>query len=80
MTALRDAVVLLDHSLVLKKVVSFADGHHESWVRSLPTTANIVDEEWPWLCAHGGRKLCGTSQEKGWRSVLGISGGIRPLT
>jgi hypothetical protein len=46
MTALREAVGLIDHSLVHKRSTAFLEARHERWLKDLSYAANILDAEW----------------------------------
>jgi ppGpp synthetase/RelA/SpoT-type nucleotidyltranferase len=46
MTALREAVGIIDHSLVRKRSTLFIDAQHEQWLKDLSHTANMIDAEW----------------------------------
>jgi|GEM_PF-6760794 len=45
LSANREAVGLIDHSLFLKKSISFMNNHHRAWLMSLSQVSNIVDGE-----------------------------------
>jgi ppGpp synthetase/RelA/SpoT-type nucleotidyltranferase len=46
MTALRDAVGMVDHSLVRKRSTAFIDAQHEQWLKDLSHAANLLDADW----------------------------------
>lgn len=45
MTARRDAICLIDHSLVLKKSIPFRNREDRAWLRQMSYVANILDTE-----------------------------------
>ncbi len=45
LTALRESIGAIDHSLVLKKQVAYLSRRHRQWLASLSLIANIVDYE-----------------------------------
>lgn len=46
MTALREAVGIVDHSLVRKRSTAFIDVQHKRWLMDLSHAANMIDAEW----------------------------------
>jgi Region found in RelA / SpoT proteins len=45
MTALREAVGMVDHSLVRQRAMPFIDGQHQQWLKDLSRAANTIDSE-----------------------------------
>jgi hypothetical protein len=43
MTALREAVGMVDHSLVRRRSMPFIDGRHEQWLKDLSRAANMIE-------------------------------------